>query len=299
MKEGRENRKVAIQGIRGSFHHQAAELFFNYNITALECENFSDAFDAVNSKIADFGIFAIENTVAGSLLENYRLLLNSERKVLGEILLRVEQNLVGLENAKIEDLKEVYSHPMAISQTREFFKKYPQIKLIESVDTAESAKFVVETNDNTKAAICSETAADFYKLKILAKGIETHKRNFTRFLIISSDNEQNQINTTQNKSSICFTANHEVGSLSKVLTIFSFYGLNLTKIQSLPILGKEWQYQFYVDLTFTKKQVYEDALTAVKPLVNDLNVLGVYAECKHVINEIETKEFLNTTFIQS
>jgi prephenate dehydratase len=299
MGKSRNKAKVAIQGIKGSFHYQAASLFFKKDIDVLEYERFDDVFKAVQNKDVQYGIFAIENTVAGSLLDNYRLLLQSNKKVFGEILLRVEQNLVGVQNSTFEDIKEVYSHPVAIAQTRRFFDKFHKVKLIETVDTAESALFILNENNTSKAAICSADAAKLYNLKILAKGIETHKRNFTRFLIISSDDSNQEMTQIKSKSSICFTANHEVGSLSKVLTIFSFYGLNMTKIQSLPILGKEWQYQFYVDLTFSSSQTFEDALNAVKPLVIDLNVLGVYAESKHIINELENIETLNTTFIQS
>lgn len=297
MKKEQKISKVAIQGMKGSFHHEAADLFFKNQIEVFECDTFLDVFEHTNNGFTEFGVFAIENTVAGSLLENYRLLLQSKRKVLGEILLRVEQNLMGIEQSTLNEITEVYSHPMAIAQTREFFKDYKWIKLIESIDTAKSAEFIAQRNDKSKAAICSLKAGALHGLKTIQKGIETHKRNFTRFLIIGHHDQLHLNSEKRNKSSICFTAKHEVGSLSKVLTIFSFYGINLTKIQSLPILGKEWQYQFYVDLTFDQIENYENALTAVNPLVTDLTVLGIYPESRKVINELVPQDLINTSII--
>ena len=287
MIKGKE--KVAIQGIRGSFHHLGATLFFGENIEVVECEWFDDVLNSVNRRESDFGIIAIENTVAGSILDNYRLLLNSGRKIIEELYLRIEQNLACLPDVSIGEIKEVYSHPMAISQCRMFFEKYPHIKLIEQTDTAESAKLISELNDPAKGVICSEHAAEIYNLQILKRGIETHKRNFTRFLIVSNDDTIIDKEQAINKASLSFTISHEVGSLSKVLSIFSYYGLNLTKIQSLPIIGKEWQYQFYVDLTFPEYSLYNNAIDAIIPLTDDFVVMGEYPVGKLINSGSNTK----------
>ena len=247
---------VAIQGIEGSFHDIAAQnIFEGEKLNIVPCLTFPEVFDSVKRDSSIYGLIAIENTVAGSLLQNYNLLRNSNLQVIGEYKLRIEQNLVAMPGQKIEDIKEVYSHPIAILQCEEFFRKYPHIKLIESDDTADSAKNIAAEKALDKAAICSDRAAEIYGMEILARGIETNKHNFTRFLLLAdpwNTDADRCLKENCNKASIVFALPHETGSLSKILTILSFYDMNLTKLQSFPVIGQEWNYRFFVDLTFKR-----------------------------------------------
>ena len=271
-------KKVAIQGIKGCFHEQAAYLFYeNAGLPkpeVVECASFQDLYKAMDAGNADAAIMAIENTVSGGLLPNFDLLRTHDRKIKGEVFLRIKQNLMTLPGQKIDDLHEVRSHYMAINQTRKFFEDYPNIRLVEYGDTAKSAADVVKDGVKGVGAIASELAADIYGLEIIEEGIETHKQNFTRFLILDESLvvEPSKIN----KASMCFTLPHKPGSLTHVLTILSFYDMNLTRIQSLPIPGQEWQYFFYVDIKFEDYERYAQALSAVKPLMTDMNILGEY-----------------------
>ena len=233
-----------------------------------------DLFVALDQGKASGAIMAIENTVAGGLLPNYSLLHKHSRKVKGEVFLRIQQNLMALPGQTIEEITEVHSHYMAIAQTREFFKSYPHIRLVESEDTAKSAADIMRNGQRRIGAIASELAAELFGLEILQASIETHKQNFTRFLIL--DDHITVSEKDIDKSSICFTLPHKTGRLSQVLSIFAFYDLNLTKIQSLPIPGKEWQYFFYVDLKFDDYGHYLEAMNAVRPLVDELTVMGEY-----------------------
>ena len=271
-------KRIAIQGIKGCFHEQAARLFYqeNGNIVPdiVECATFSGLYKSMDAGEADAAVMAIENTVSGGLLPNFELLRKYDRKIKGEVFLRIQQNLMALPGQKIEDIREVRTHYMAINQTREFFKDYPWIRLVESEDTAKSAADVAQEGLLGVGAVASVLAADLYGLDILAESIETYKQNFTRFLVLddSLEVEKERIN----KASMCFTLSHSPGSLAHVLTILSFYGMNLTRIQSLPIPGQEWQYFFYVDIKFEDYLRYEQALAAVRPLMEDLNILGEY-----------------------
>lgn len=272
------DRKIAIQGVKGCFHEQAARLFYEgqgcSSPEIVECAEFDDLYKSLSSGQAQAAVMAIENTVSGGLLPNFELLRKYDRKIKGEVFLRIQQNLMALPGQKIEDIKEVRTHYMAINQTREFFKDYPWIRLVESEDTAKSAADVAQNNLLGVGAVASELAADLYKLEVLAHSIETYKQNFTRFLILD---DGLQVDKAQvNKASWCFTLNHKPGSLAHVLTILSFYDMNLTRIQSLPIPGQEWQYFFYVDIKFEDYLRYEQALSAVRPLMEDLNILGEY-----------------------
>jgi prephenate dehydratase len=272
------DRKIAIQGVKGCFHEQAARLFYEGLGCAVpeivECAEFDDLYKSLSSGQAQAAVMAIENTVSGGLLPNFELLRKYDRKIKGEVFLRIQQNLMALPGQKIEDIKEVRTHYMAINQTREFFKDYPWIRLVESEDTAKSAADVAQNNLLGIGAVASELAADLYNLEVLAHSIETYKQNFTRFLILD---DGLQVDKAQvNKASWCFTLNHKPGSLAHVLTILSFYDMNLTRIQSLPIPGQEWQYFFYVDIKFEDYLRYEQALSAVRPLMEDLNILGEY-----------------------
>lgn len=266
--------KIAIQGVHGCFHEQAARLYYGNDIDVLECLSFEELFLNLDEENVTGAIMAIENTVAGGLLPNYSLLHKYGRQIKGEIFLRIQQNLMALPGQRIEDIKEVHSHYMAIAQTREFFKKYPHIKLVESEDTAKSAAEIAGNKQKHAGAIASSLAAELFGLNILQAGIETHKQNFTRFLILDDSIRVEPCNI--DKASLCFSLPHSTGKLSQVLSIFSFYDLNLTKIQSLPIPGREWQYFFYVDLKFDKYDRYKEALNAVSPLLEDITVMGEY-----------------------
>ena len=271
-------KKIAIQGVKGCFHEQAARLFYQEHghvvPQTVECLTFDDLYTSIDNGKADAAVMAIENTVSGGLLPNFELLRKYDRKIKGEVFLRIQQNLMALPGQSIEDIKEVRTHYMAINQTREFFKDYPWIRLVESEDTAKSAADVAEGGLMGVGAVASTLAAELYGLDILAESIETYKQNFTRFLILDDALEVDK--TKVNKSSMCFTLPHAPGSLAHVLTILSFYGMNLTRIQSLPIPGHEWQYFFYVDIKFDDYLRYEQALAAVRPLMEDLNILGEY-----------------------
>ena len=271
-------RKVAIQGVKGCFHEQAARQFYQDHghivPEIVECATFNGLYRSMDLGEADAAVMAIENTVSGGLLPNFELLRKYDRKIRGEVFLRIQQNLMALPGQTIEDIKEVRTHYMAINQTREFFKNYPWIRLVESEDTAKSAAEVAQLGLKGVGAVASELAAQLYGLEILAESIETYKQNFTRFLIFD---DALVVDTTKvNKASMCFTLSHTPGSLAHVLTILSFYGMNLTRIQSLPIPGQEWQYFFYVDIKFDDHLRYEQALAAVRPLMEDLNILGEY-----------------------
>ena len=271
-------KKIAIQGVKGCFHEQAARLFYQEHgqivPQTVECLTFDDLYKSIDSGQADAAVMAIENTVSGGLLPNFELLRKYDRKIKGEVFLRIQQNLMALPGQSIEDIKEVRTHYMAINQTREFFKDYPWIRLVESEDTAKSAADVAQGGLMGVGAVASTLAAELYGLDILAESIETYKQNFTRFLIL--DDSITVDPSKINKASMCFTLPHKPGSLTHVLTILSFYDMNLTRIQSLPIPGQEWQYFFYVDIKFDEYERYQQALAAVKPLMTDLNILGEY-----------------------
>jgi len=270
--------RVAIQGVKGCFHEQAARLFYEEHGQTVpdivECLTFDDLYRSMNDGVADAAVMAIENTVSGGLLPNFELLRKYDRQIKGEVFLRIQQNLMALPGQTIEDIKEVRTHYMAINQTREFFKDYPWIRLVESEDTAKSAADVAGDGLMGVGAVASVLAADLYGLDILAESIETYKQNFTRFLAFDDAFEVDRQRI--NKASMCFTLPHTPGSLAHVLTILSFYDMNLTRIQSLPIPGQEWQYFFYVDIKFEDYLRYEQALAAVRPLMEDLDILGEY-----------------------
>jgi len=272
-------KKVAIQGVSGAFHEIAARQYFEgEEIEILPCITFKDLFKALAADDSLLGIIAIENTIAGSLLQNHNLLRESGCMIVGEHKLRIEHNLVALPGQLIEDIQEVYSHPIALMQCEDFIDEHRHMKAIESEDTALSAKEIADNKILGRAAICSSLAAEKYGLEIIARGIETNKRNFTRFLMIAEPTlaEEMTNGTLLNKSSLVFTLPHEEGSLAKVLSILSFYHVNLTKIQSLPIIGREWEYQFYINLTFDDYIRYRQSLDAIRPLTKDFQLLGEY-----------------------
>ena len=272
-----QKRRVAIQGYSGCFHEQAARKFYGkigVGPEIVECATFDDLYQSMAEGRADAAVMAIENTVSGGLLPNFELLRKFRIKIKGEIFLRIEQNLMALPGQTIDEIKEVRSHYMAINQTRPFFSRYPHIRLVESEDTAKSAGDIAREGLKGVGAVASSLAADLYGLEIIAPGIETYKQNFTRFLIL--DNALKVPQEAVNKVSICFTLPHTSGSLAHVLTILSFYGMNLTRIQSLPIPGREWQYFFYVDIKFDSYMKYLQSISAVRPLMEDFDTLGEY-----------------------
>lgn len=278
-----ERKKIAIQGGFGAFHEIAALHFFeNDNVEILPRSTFDDIFKALDDS-ADYGIMAIENSIAGSILPNYNLLRESNKKIIGEIFLRIRHNLVALPGQTIEDLKEVYSHPMAILQCRSFFDNYKHIRLIESEDTALSAKNIADKGLKSVGAIASSLAAEKYNLEILAAGIESNQVNYTRFLVVNERGNNPELLTGKKKSSIYFTLSHKIGSLSKILSVLSFYDMNLTKIQSLPVIGREWEYAFYVDLVFEDYKLYTGALNAIVPFTGEVGELGIYPVGKKII----------------
>ncbi len=281
---GEKTKRIAIQGGYGAFHEIAANKYFeNENIEIVPRNTFKDLFKALKQGQVDFGITAIENSIAGSILPNYTLLLESKLSIVGEIYLRIRQNLVALPGQTIKDIKEVRSHPMAILQCQKFFDDHPRITLIDSMDTALSAKDIADNKTFGAAAISSSQAATKYNLDIIAEGIETHKMNYTRFLILKGKNGISEISPDINKASMTFALAHKIGGLSKVLSILSFYDINLAKVQSMPIVGKDWEYQFFVDIEIDNFTHYKQAIDAVKPFTRDLQIMGEYAKGKSIL----------------
>ena len=273
-------RKIAIQGGLGAYHGIAAENYFEEEVEILPCQTFREIFESVEKDANVIGIMAIENTIAGSLLPNYELLKTSHFPIAGEYKQRISHCLVALPGTKVEDLKEIWSHPIALMQCVEYMDKLPNIRIVEHIDTALAAKDIAQNKAMGIAAICSKKAAEIYGLEILAEGIETNKHNFTRFLIVAQPwvVDELQKGLVKNKASIVFTTPHTEGSLSHVLSVLSFYNINLTKIQSLPIIGREWEYQFYADVKYDDEARFYQSLHAIKPLTSDLQILGEYLD---------------------
>jgi prephenate dehydratase len=270
---------VAIQGVAGSFHDIAARNYFEgEEIKLVPCDSFKELFSVIKKDNSIIGAVAIENTIAGSLLPNHTLLRESGFKIVGEHKLRIEHHLVALPGQNIKEIEKVYSHPIALMQCEDFLLENPHLEPVESEDTAASAKLIAEKKIMGRAAICSRLAAEIYGLEILSEGIETNKRNYTRFLIIADSWLADEMvkNIKVDKASLVFSLPHEEGSLAKVLSILSYYHVNLTKIQSLPILGREWEYLFYINLTFDNYMRYRQALDAIRPFTKDLQILGEY-----------------------
>ncbi len=276
-------KKVAIQGIAGSYHDIAARNYFEgEEIETIPCNTFRDVITTIKKDPSILGLMAIENTIAGSLLQNHELIRESGFWIIGEYKLRISHSLVALPGTKKEDITEVNSHPIALMQCADFLDTMPYVKIVEKDDTAGSAQWIADNQLKGHAAICGKLAAQIYGMEVLAEGIETNKRNFTRFLAIADrwTADEIQRDAVKNKSSLVFAVPHSPGSLSKVLSVLSFYEMNLSKIQSLPIIGREWEYRFYVNLTFKDYTRYRQALDAIRPLTKDLQILGEYAEGK-------------------
>ncbi len=273
--------KIAIQGILGSFHDIAAHRYFpNEEIELVCCNTFEEVFAQLKADPEMLALVAIENTIAGSLLHNYELLRDSGASIVGEHKLRVRHSILCLPDEDWDDLQEVNSHPVALMQCRDFLNHHKELKVVEADDTAGAAASIGHGQLHGHAAICHRDAADIYGLKVLEEGIETNKHNFTRFLVLANAEKAARMRNQHcvNKSSIVFSLPHEEGSLSAILSVLSFYKLNLTKIQSLPIIGQEWQYLFYIDLTFNDIMRYCQAINAITPLTQEMKLLGEYKD---------------------
>ena len=267
--------KTVIQGIPGAFHHIAANKYFpNRDLELVPAQTFEDLVRLVPKN--DVALMAIENTIAGSLLNNYQLLNLSELHIVGEVYLRIQQNLLVLEGTPIEDLREVYSHPVAITQCRKFFRNYPKVKLIETEDTAQSAQMVAERGKRKIGAIASTLAGELYGLEVAAAGIETYKRNHTRFLVLRDT--PNEPVPSLNKVSVCFALSHRIGSLAQILTTLAIHRANLTKIQSVPMLDTNFEYLFFVDFLLDRSEDLEGILSVMERHVSWQRLLGVYAK---------------------
>ncbi|NNC71057.1 MAG: prephenate dehydratase [Flavobacteriaceae bacterium] len=271
---------IAIQGIKGSFHHIVANTYFGKDISLSECMSFVQIPELVNNGIADGAVMAIENSLAGAILPNYALIDEANLTINGEVHLPIHHHLMGLQGQTLEDIKEVWSHPMAILQCRKFFRAHPTIKLMEENDTAEVAKRIQENNLIGIAAIASKKASQIYNLSIIADEIQTRKHNYTRFFILSKQNGSLKASDDVNKASLKFITKHQTGSLAEILHVFASHNLSLTKIQSIPIIDEPWQYAFVADVIFDDYTVYQNALSRVEKKVNSLKIFGEYKRSK-------------------
>ena len=272
-------KRIAIQGLIGSFHDIAAHQFFDgEQVQLICCATFEEVFENIKRDPTVIGMLAIENTIAGSLLHNYELLREADITVVGEHKLHISHCICCLPEDSWETVQEVHSHPVALMQCRGFLANHPELKAVESEDTAGSAKYIAEHQCRGWAAICSAEAAKLYGMKILEDHIEDNKHNFTRFLVTCHPQKADFLRPLQDtdKSGLVFALPHEEGSLSQVLSILSFYRINLTKIQSLPIIGHEWEYLFYVDVTYDTLTRYRQSIDAIMPLTRELKILGEY-----------------------
>ncbi len=267
-------KKVAIQGIAGSFHEDAARKYFNEEIEIVECRTFKSVCDLVDQDKVDVAVMAIENSIAGSLLNNYALIREYHLKIFGELYIHIQMNLIGNEGVKMKDVTKIYSHPIAIKQCAEYIEQHlPNAEVFEKMDTAASAKFVQENNLMDAVAIGNLRSAELYGLKVIESGIETNKKNYTRFLVLDKHGNTSNAN---NKASLCFEVGHYYGALAKVLNTFAENKINLTKIQSVPVVGRPNEYSFHVDIEWDDIQNYEHAIHLILKHVSSLSILGEY-----------------------
>jgi prephenate dehydratase len=279
FKVNKMNIKIAIQGILGSFHHQVVQEYFDQVVDIEECLSFEELVDSLMSGKSDQAVMAIENSIAGSIIPNYALIDKNNLHIIGEHYLNIHQNLMALKGQKMEDILEVHSHPMALLQCMDFLKKYPNVKLVEDKDTAETARRIQQNQLKGIAAIASQTASEMYDLEILAPEIQTIKNNMTRFVIIKKENsflKENEIN----RASLKFELDHKRGSLAAVLNVLSDCKMNLTKIQSLPKIETPWKYSFFVDVTFEEYNDYAKAKSLLEIMAEYFKVLGEYKNTK-------------------
>ena len=270
---------VAIQGVKGSFHHIVSQDYFGEQTAVNECLSFDETVEALLSGKTEAAIMALENSIAGSIIPNYALIDANNLHIVGEHYLDIQHNLMALPNQTIQDVKEVYSHPMALLQCKVFFKNYPHIKLVEDKDTAEVAQRISQGKIKGIAAIASSLAASIFKLDILAESIQTIKHNETRFAIVRQNNSEIP-KTEINKASIKFELDHKRGSLAAILNVMSDCKLNLTKIQSLPKIETPWLYAFFVDVTFDSYKDFEKVKTIIEIMATHFKVLGEYKNAK-------------------
>lgn len=266
---------IAIQGIEGCFHQQAANYFFDKSVSVECCATFKEVIEAAKDRTRTNGcIMAIENSIAGSILSNYNLIQGSNLKVAGEIYMQIHQNLLVNQDVELEDIKEVHSHTMALQQCYKFLDEY-KWKLVESDDTALSARHIAQYKSKHIAAIASSLAADIYGLKIIAPKIQTLKKNYTRFLVLKRPEDVGEPQTG-NKASVNFQTIHKEGSLARVLGVIAIHKVNLTKLQSFPIPGSEFKYQFHADMEFDNMESFERVIKKIRPLTEDIKIYGIY-----------------------
>ncbi|MBA6154119.1 prephenate dehydratase [Gelidibacter maritimus] len=269
-------KSVAIQGIKGSFHHIVALQYFDSSLQHIdECMTFDGAVQSVLTKKTDAVIMAIENSIAGSIIPNYALIDDNQLHIIGEHYLDIQHHLLALPGQQIEDIHEVYSHPMALLQCKQFFKKHPHIKLVEDKDTAEVAQRIQQKQLKNVGAIASQLAAELFELQIVSESIQTIKQNETRFVIaVTSQSEAQEVQI--NKASLKFDVEHKRGSLASILNVMSDCRMSLTKIQSLPIIETPWKYAFFVDITFDAYEDYQKAKSIMEIMAQNFKVLGEY-----------------------
>lgn len=273
-------KKIAIQGFEGSFHQAAARRFFGNDVDVVCCSTFKEVVRTAQNKIhSDGGIMAIENSIAGSILPNYNLLQKSNLKIVGEVYLQIDQNLLVNPGVKLEDIREVHSHPMALLQCIDYLEKYDW-KLIETEDTALSAKHVHDNKSGHIAAIAGELAADIFRLHVIAPNIHTQQNNYTRFWVLQNADMHCGVENAD-KASIIFETDHSKGSLAKVLLKISECDVNLSKLQSMPIPGSDWKYSFHADCEFTHVEQLKKLLDDIKPFTADVKVYGIYKNGKN------------------
>jgi|TARA_B110000967_G_scaffold92291_1_gene94933 prephenate dehydratase len=269
------NKVIAIQGAEGSNHHKVARNFYGTAIQLKECMSFDVLVDSLLDNSATYGVMALENTIAGSIIPNYALIDKHNLHITGEEYLNIHHHLMALKGQGIKDIQEVWSHPMALLQCKEFFKKHPHIKLVEDVDTAEVAKRISKENLVGIAAIAPKIAAEIFDLDVLEDEIQTIKDNSTRFVIVQTHEPTNGIDQI-NKVSLKFQLNHKRGSLAAILNVLSDCKMNLTKIQSLPVIETPWKYSFFVDVTFEDYKEYQKAITIIEIMAEEFKILGTY-----------------------
>ncbi|MGN6293464.1 MAG: prephenate dehydratase [Chitinophagaceae bacterium] len=276
--------KVSIQGYEGSFHQEAARTFFGKQVEVIPCATFREVVKvAGNKKESDGAVMAIENSIAGSILPNYNLLQKSNLRIIGEVYLQIKQNLLVNPGVKLEDIREVHSHTMALQQCYEFLDKY-KWKLVETEDTALSAKHIHQHKSKHIAAIASKLAAELFQLDMIAPSIQTMKNNYTRFLVLQREDMAAPV-TDADKASVNFHTDHSKGSLAKVLTKIAEGGINLSKLQSFPIPGSDFKYSFHADMEFDSADQFNRVIEAIRPFTAELKVYGLYKNG----NKSETK----------
>jgi prephenate dehydratase len=272
--------KIAIQGIQGSFHHIVAERFFGRDIELVECMSFTEIPQLLKNDEVESAVMAIENSIAGAILPNYALIDEYDLYIEGEVYINIHHHLMALKGQGLQDIREVWSHPMALLQCRRFFREHPGIKLIEEKDTAEVARRIQQEQIRGVAAVASQMASELFDLNVISSDIQTIKNNSTRFFILKKGKNTpyhpSKVSNIKDKASIKFVTKHNKGSLAEVLDIFAKHDINLTKIQSLPIIDRPWSYAFFIDLVIDDFVLYKNALHLLEKKVHHLKILGEY-----------------------